>query len=183
MHCHISQLHDWHEAGPSCHVTGCLTLNSCCVEAGVIGFRAWQTQTRAPSLVTDSASWSAGCPSPLACRAPVWPPTPPAHPPSSPHTWLPRCLLIPKHPDLCDLVCVPGVYMPRSKPCADPDCLAGRLQGLRSFEAKAAIAGGVNAMLAAQTTARICLLQVLTYPDHQARAFRMGWLLQQRQSG
>jgi len=53
---------------------------------------------------------------------------------------------------------------------------------LRSFEAKAAIAGGVNAMLAAQTTARICLLQVLTYPNNQARAFCMGQLLQQRQS-
>ena len=35
------------------------------------------------------------------------------------------------------------------------------LQGLRGMEAGAAIAAGVNIMLAAQTTARICLLQVL----------------------
>ena len=35
------------------------------------------------------------------------------------------------------------------------------MQGLNGVEAGAAIAAGVNVMLAAQTTARICLLQVL----------------------
>ena len=35
-------------------------------------------------------------------------------------------------------------------------------QGLKHGETGAALAGGVNVMLLAQTTARICLLQVLT---------------------
>lgn len=39
---------------------------------------------------------------------------------------------------------------------------APTLQGLRSGETKAAVAGGVNIMLAATTTARICLLQALS---------------------
>jgi hypothetical protein len=37
------------------------------------------------------------------------------------------------------------------------------LQGLESGETKAAVAGGVNVMLAAPTTARICLLQALSH--------------------
>lgn len=37
------------------------------------------------------------------------------------------------------------------------------MQGLASGETKAAVAGGVNVMLAAPTTARICLLQALSH--------------------
>ena len=143
----------------SCHRVSD-TLYGCCVEAGVIGFRAWADTSSSAitghglSFLVGRVSFTFGLQGP--CVA-----TDTACSSSLVATHLAAQVSIPKSQNalisMTFCVCA-GVCMPRSEPCADPDCLAGRLQGLRSFEAEAAIAGGVNAMLAAQTTARICLL-------------------------